>query len=72
MLSYKANSWLRAHKIKAFYQQIDGVPFQEGARALLKACGIGKLRPNILMMGYKSDWQTCPRDELLNYFEILQ
>ncbi|XP_030752173.1 bumetanide-sensitive sodium-(potassium)-chloride cotransporter [Sitophilus oryzae] len=71
VLSYKANSWLKAHKLKAFYQQVDGVSFQEGARALLKVCGIGKLRPNILLMGYKGDWQTCPTDELLNYFEIL-
>ncbi|CAG9765408.1 unnamed protein product [Ceutorhynchus assimilis] len=71
VLSYKANDWLKARKLKAFYQQVDGVSFQEGARALLKTCGIGKLKPNILMMGYKSDWQTCPHEELNNYFEIL-
>ncbi|XP_076252109.1 sodium chloride cotransporter 69 isoform X2 [Rhynchophorus ferrugineus] len=71
ILSYKANSWLAAHKLKAFYQQVDGVSFQEGARALMKVCGIGKLKPNILLMGYKTDWQTCVKDELINYFEIL-
>lgn len=71
VLNYKASSWLKAHKLKAFYQQVDGVSFQDGARALLKACGIGKLRPNILLMGYKSDWQTCSREELQNYFETL-
>ncbi|XP_050296584.1 bumetanide-sensitive sodium-(potassium)-chloride cotransporter [Anthonomus grandis grandis] len=71
VLTYKANSWLKAHKFKAFYHQVDGMSWLEGARALLKACGIGKLKPNILMMGYKSDWQTCPTEDLLNYFEIL-
>lgn len=57
--------------MKAFYMQVDGVPFEEGARALLKASGIGKLKPNILLMGFKSDWKTCPKEELDSYFEIL-
>lgn len=72
MLQYKGNSWLKAHKIKAFYTQVDGMSFEEGARALLKASGIGKLRPNILLMGHKSDWQTCPKEDLEMYFEVLQ
>lgn len=52
--------------------QVDGVSFKEGATALLKACGIGKLRPNILLLGFKSDWQKCPSEELNQYFEVLQ
>lgn len=52
--------------------QVDGVSFREGATALLKACGIGKLRPNILLLGYKSDWQKSSADELNQYFEVLQ
>ncbi|XP_066156411.1 bumetanide-sensitive sodium-(potassium)-chloride cotransporter [Euwallacea fornicatus] len=71
VLHYKANSWLKVHKFKAFYQQIDGMPFGEGARAMLKVSGIGKLKPNIVMLGYKSNWQTCAVGSLLNYFEIL-
>jgi hypothetical protein len=39
---------------------------------LLKACGIGKLRPNILLMGHKSDWQKCSKDDLDQYFGVLQ
>lgn len=72
MLQYKANSWLRAHKIKAFYIQVDGMSFDEGARAILTASGIGKLRPNILLMGHKSDWQKCCMEDLNMYFEVLQ
>nr|CAI5860667.1 unnamed protein product [Callosobruchus analis] len=71
VLNYKANSWLQAHKLKAFYMQVDGLSFQEGCKALLKACGIGKLRPNILLMGYKADWQYCPREDLNQYFEVV-
>lgn len=58
--------------MRAFYQQVDGVTFEQGAKALLEACGIGKLRPNILLMGYKADWYSCPREDLAMYFEILQ
>ncbi|XP_074030476.1 sodium chloride cotransporter 69 [Leptinotarsa decemlineata] len=71
VLNYKANSWLKAHKLKAFYAQVDGLSFAEGCKSLLKACGIGKLKPNILLMGYKADWQTCTRDNLNQYFEVL-
>ncbi|XP_017777968.1 PREDICTED: solute carrier family 12 member 2 [Nicrophorus vespilloides] len=67
----KALSWLKTHKLKAFYMQVDGCTFEEGSSALLKACGIGKLRPNILLVGHKSDWQKCSRDDLNSYFEVL-
>lgn len=63
---------MKAHKVKAFYIQVDGMSFEDGSTALLKACGIGKLRPNILLMGFKSDWQTCSDDDLQQYFEVLQ
>lgn len=72
VLNYKANSWLKVHKLKAFYMQVDGLSFIDGCKALLKACGVGKLRPNILLMGFKADWQTCPREDLIHYFEVLQ
>ncbi|XP_019869994.2 bumetanide-sensitive sodium-(potassium)-chloride cotransporter [Aethina tumida] len=71
VLNYKAQGWFKAHRIKAFYTQVDGVSFQEGCTALLKACGVGKLKPNILLMGYKSDWQKCSYEDLLDYFEVL-
>ncbi|EFA05305.2 bumetanide-sensitive sodium-(potassium)-chloride cotransporter [Tribolium castaneum] len=71
VLNYKANCWLRAHKLRAFYMQVDGQNFEDGCTSLLKACGIGKLRPNILLMGHKSDWQTCSKDDLEQYFCVL-
>ncbi|KAK5650631.1 hypothetical protein RI129_001660 [Pyrocoelia pectoralis] len=71
VLNYKAQNWLKANNIKGFYVHIDGVTFEEGAAALLKASGIGKLRPNILLMGYKSDWRACSRQNLDEYFNVL-
>ncbi|XP_060523843.1 bumetanide-sensitive sodium-(potassium)-chloride cotransporter [Cylas formicarius] len=71
ILNYKASEWIKAHKLKAFYQEVDGVSLQEGAKSLMGVSGIGKLKPNILLIGYKTDWQTCPGIELINYFEVL-
>ena len=70
--NYKANSWLRTHHVKAFYTQVDEMTFEEGAKALLQASGVGKLRPNILLMGFKGDWRDCERDDLAMYFEMMQ
>nr|CAD7394128.1 unnamed protein product [Timema cristinae] len=71
VLTYKAHSWLRTHKIKGFYSHVDEVSFEEGARALMQATGVGKLRPNVLLMGYKGDWRECDREELTSYFYIM-
>lgn len=71
-ISNKAQDWLHCQKIKAFYSQVDGVDYEFGAHALLQASGLGKMKPNILMMGYKSDWKTCDRTALSLYFNTLQ
>ncbi|XP_071450264.1 bumetanide-sensitive sodium-(potassium)-chloride cotransporter-like isoform X1 [Hetaerina americana] len=70
-LAYKGQSWLRAHRVKGFYNHVDEVNFEDGAKALLQASGIGKLRPNILLMGFKADWRECPRTDLIMYFNVM-
>ncbi|CAK9815935.1 Bumetanide-sensitive sodium-(potassium)-chloride cotransporter [Anthophora quadrimaculata] len=64
-------SWFRANKVKAFYSLVDGANFQEGVTSLLQAAGLGKMRPNILLMGYKHDWAICPRENLNMYFNVM-
>ncbi|KAL1139743.1 hypothetical protein AAG570_006721 [Ranatra chinensis] len=71
MVCHRAQSWLHFHKIKAFYAHIDGTDFESGAHSLMQASGLGKLKPNILMMGYKSDWKTCEPTELASYFNVM-
>jgi len=65
-------SWLHERRVKAFYVMVDNCNFDDGTQALLQAVGIGKLAPNIVLMGFKTNWQTCPRDELLSYFTTIQ
>ncbi|KAG5681039.1 hypothetical protein PVAND_010505 [Polypedilum vanderplanki] len=66
-----AQKWLEARKIKAFYNLIDNVVFEDGVRSLIQASGFGKFQPNIVMMGYKADWRTCNTRQLETYFNSL-
>ncbi|KAJ2938440.1 hypothetical protein O0L34_g12880 [Tuta absoluta] len=78
-LSYKekairartSDEFLRERKIKAFYSSVSGFNFEAGARALVQATGVGRLAPNVLLMGYKSDWSSAPASELVSYFNVL-
>ncbi|CAB0011621.1 unnamed protein product [Nesidiocoris tenuis] len=72
LLTHKAQNWLHYHKIKAFYSHIDDSTFESGAHSLMQASGLGKLRPNIVLMGFKGDWSTCDHKELSMYFNTVQ
>lgn len=67
-----AQKWLSARKIKAFYNLVDNVKFEEGVRSLIQASGFGKFQPNIVLMGYKADWRNCDVEQLETYFNSLQ
>ncbi|XP_025421487.1 bumetanide-sensitive sodium-(potassium)-chloride cotransporter [Sipha flava] len=69
--SKHAINWLCYHKIKGFYVQIDGTNFEDGAKSLMQTVGLGKLKPNIVMLGYKSNWLKCSNQDLNMYFNVL-
>lgn len=79
-MSYKERSargrsdaeWLRQRKVRAFCSRVHGLGFEGGARALLQAAGLGRLAPNVLLMGFKRDWTTCSSEDLVSYFNVLQ
>ncbi|XP_050303386.1 bumetanide-sensitive sodium-(potassium)-chloride cotransporter [Anthonomus grandis grandis] len=64
-------AFLKSNKIKAFYAVVDNMEFETGATGLMQMSGIGKLTPNVLMMGYKNEWTGCSDEQLLAYFNIL-
>ncbi|XP_043284241.1 bumetanide-sensitive sodium-(potassium)-chloride cotransporter isoform X2 [Venturia canescens] len=79
-LSYRERSarlrsgyaWLHRHRIKAFYHVVGDLSLERGASALMQATGVGKLAPNVVLMGYKSEWSSCNnRKELQEYFNVL-
>lgn len=38
----------------------------------MQAAGVGKLMPNVVLMGFKIDWATCNHKDLEEYFNVLQ
>jgi solute carrier family 12 sodium/potassium/chloride transporter 2 len=38
----------------------------------MQIAGLGKLRPNMVLMGFKSDWVKGNRQDLKEYFNVIQ
>nr|QGP72204.1 Na+/K+/2Cl- cotransporter [Penaeus monodon] len=70
-LTRRAYNWLTRHKIRSFYSIVEANNLEEGSRNLFQLVGLGKLRPNIVLLGYKSNWAKCDRLELRSYFNTL-
>ncbi|PNF22995.1 hypothetical protein B7P43_G10392 [Cryptotermes secundus] len=70
-LTRKAYHWLIRHKVKAFFNIVEDDSFEAGSQALMQISGLGKLRPNMILMGYKGNWRTCDREELKQYFNVI-
>merc|ERR1711892_226530 len=49
--------WMKMTKINGFYNVLQNKSFEDGALACLALSGLGKLAPNMLLMGFKSDWE---------------
>lgn len=71
-LTLRANQYLLSQKVKAFYALGENSSLSQVAKAMLQTLGIGKLRPNIVLLGFKSDWQSCPISDLCDYFMLIQ
>ncbi|XP_033827933.1 solute carrier family 12 member 2-like [Periophthalmus magnuspinnatus] len=52
----RCQRWLQKKNIKAFYSPVLADNLRHGAQLLLQASGLGRLRPNTLVMGFKNNW----------------
>ncbi|XP_067665686.1 solute carrier family 12 member 2-like isoform X1 [Haliotis asinina] len=66
-----AYSWLSKRRVKAFYTATTSPSFRLGAQSIMHTVGVGKLRPNTLIMGFKSDWTKCEPSSVEEYFKII-
>ncbi|CAG5135115.1 unnamed protein product, partial [Candidula unifasciata] len=66
-----AYAYFRHRRIKSFYSATTAATFQLGAEALMQNVGIGKFRPNLLILGFKSNWQTDNPDNVQQYLGII-
>ena len=46
--------------------------YEHGAVALMQLAGLGNLKPNMTLMGYKNDWRTCEKSEVQQYFSCIK
>uniref|UniRef100_A0A2M4DP72 Putative bumetanide-sensitive sodium-potassium-chloride cotransporter n=1 Tax=Anopheles darlingi TaxID=43151 RepID=A0A2M4DP72_ANODA len=70
--STESRKLMEERKVGAFYRLIDGIGLGQGVRALIQTSGVGKLTPNIVLIGYKADWTVCSEVELQTYYNILK
>ncbi|CAJ0589999.1 unnamed protein product [Cylicocyclus nassatus] len=71
------SGWLRKRHVKAFYVSVANVSLRAGAQSLLQVCGLGHLKPNIILIGFKSNWHRCcisteTLNDLNDYFGTIQ
>uniref|UniRef100_A0A914VZI6 Solute carrier family 12 member 2 n=1 Tax=Plectus sambesii TaxID=2011161 RepID=A0A914VZI6_9BILA len=71
----RINEWLRKRRVKAFYVSTVNSSLRSGVHTLMQAVGLGKLRPNIILLGFKTNWAAKGRDgldEVNEYFGVIQ
>ncbi|TFJ99863.1 Solute carrier family 12 member 3 [Platysternon megacephalum] len=59
--------WLNKRKVRSFYTLITAPDLRSGARSLMQVSGLGRLKPNTIVLGYKQNWQTDSPHNLENY-----
>ncbi|KAF4091615.1 hypothetical protein AMELA_G00038900 [Ameiurus melas] len=64
-------TWLNKRGIKSFYHGVVADDLRSGAQMLLQGAGLGRIRPNVLVMGFKNNWCKCPPTIIDNYIGIL-
>uniref|UniRef100_A0A3Q4H9D3 Solute carrier family 12 member 2 n=1 Tax=Neolamprologus brichardi TaxID=32507 RepID=A0A3Q4H9D3_NEOBR len=52
----RCQRYLNKKRIKAFYAPVFSDNLRHGAQLLLQAVGLGRLKPNTLVMGFKNNW----------------
>uniref|UniRef100_A0A4X2LE32 Solute carrier family 12 member 3 n=1 Tax=Vombatus ursinus TaxID=29139 RepID=A0A4X2LE32_VOMUR len=71
LISNGHTKWLNKRKIKAFYSDVIAEDLRSGVQILIQAAGLGKMKPNILVVGYKKNWQSAHPATVEDYIGIL-
>lgn len=65
-------AWMSKRNVKSFYCSVVTPTLREGAQCLMQAAGVGKMKPNVVILGMKRDWRSSTPEQILEYFNILQ
>uniref|UniRef100_A0A8C8K310 Solute carrier family 12 member 2 n=1 Tax=Oncorhynchus tshawytscha TaxID=74940 RepID=A0A8C8K310_ONCTS len=63
--------WLMKNETKAFYTPVFAEDIREGTQYLLQAAGLGRLRPNTLVIGFKNDWKDGDMMNVETYIQMI-
>ncbi|XP_066205439.1 solute carrier family 12 member 3 isoform X2 [Saccopteryx leptura] len=63
--------WLNKRRIKAFYSDVIAEDLRSGVQTLMQATGLGRMKPNILVVGFKKNWQSAHPATVEDYIGLL-
>ncbi|XP_043072702.1 solute carrier family 12 member 3 isoform X2 [Puntigrus tetrazona] len=63
--------WLDKRRIKSFYHTVVADDLRVGVQMLLQSTGLGRMKPNVLVMGFKKNWRKAQPGVIENYIGIL-
>uniref|UniRef100_H0VR92 Solute carrier family 12 member 2 n=1 Tax=Cavia porcellus TaxID=10141 RepID=H0VR92_CAVPO len=66
----KYQRWLIKNKMKAFYAPVHADDLREGAQYLMQAAGLGRMKPNTLVLGFKKDWLQADMRDVDMYINL--
>ncbi|XP_059187816.1 solute carrier family 12 member 3 [Centropristis striata] len=64
-------SWLNQRKVKSFYSGVVAPELRSGVNMLLQGAGLGRMKPNVLVMGFKNYWDRDTPHAAHSYIGIL-
>ncbi|XP_043102801.1 solute carrier family 12 member 2-like isoform X2 [Puntigrus tetrazona] len=63
--------WLLKTRIKAFYTPVFADDLRQGAQYLLQTAGLGRLKPNTLVLGFKNNWRDGEMKDVETYINSI-
>ncbi|KAG7491024.1 solute carrier family 12 member 2-like [Solea senegalensis] len=67
----RCQRWFNMKHIKAFYTPVFSDNLRHGTQFLLQAVGLGRLKPNTLVMGFKNNWSDGDMRDVEIYINTL-
>ncbi|XP_049649948.1 solute carrier family 12 member 2-like isoform X4 [Accipiter gentilis] len=67
----KYQQWLIKNKMKAFYAPVHAEDLRDGGQYLMQAAGLGRMRPNTLVLGFKRNWRQADIRDVETYINLL-
>ncbi|XP_072291484.1 solute carrier family 12 member 3 [Eucyclogobius newberryi] len=69
--SEKHVTWLNQRKVKSFYRGVVSSNLRSGVNMLMQGAGLGRIKPNVLMLGFKTSWHSVSPQAAHDYVGIL-